>query len=280
MPPVSGAPLDLGGGLWQFQTALWQTNTLLARAGGEVLLCDPNYRPEEIEAIRAEALREDPAAVHLLLTHGDFDHTCGVPYFPEAAVVAGPETAEAIGSGAAAQGLRGAAVEWGLDWPGELRVDRVVVPGEDVALGCFRLETIDARGHVADGLAYVLLDQGVLLPGDYLSSMTYPFVIHSVEGARRTYERLLEALDRHELRWVVPGHGDALEPVRARAVAEEDVRYLEQLLAAAREARGSAPGDALLAVFSGAPPPRPTTDDFEMYGIHALNVQRALAEAG
>ncbi len=50
-------PRDLGEGVWHFQTLLWQTNSVLAVAGGEALVCDPALAPAEIEAIREEAGR-------------------------------------------------------------------------------------------------------------------------------------------------------------------------------------------------------------------------------
>lgn len=136
--------------------------------------------------------------------------------FPQAVVVAGPETAEEIRSGRAAEQLRYSGPEWGARWPAELRVDRVVEPGVEHALG-----------------------------------------------------------------WVVPGHGPALEPAEARAVGEADLTYLDRLQERAREALacGLAPGHAIVAVYA-VEPPRPTTDDFEIFGLRERNAQAAVAEAG
>jgi hypothetical protein len=46
---------DLGEGLWQSQTPLWQTNAVLVRAGAETVLCDPCFTPDEIERLVAPA---------------------------------------------------------------------------------------------------------------------------------------------------------------------------------------------------------------------------------
>jgi glyoxylase-like metal-dependent hydrolase (beta-lactamase superfamily II) len=277
---MAGAPEDLGGGVWRFQAPLWQTNTVLAVAGGDALVCDPAWEPAEIDAVAAAA-RRPGGPVHLLVTHSDYDHVCGIGSFPGATVVAGEETAEAIRSGAAGQALAEAGAEWGLDWPGKLRVDRVAAAGETLELGPFRVESIEARGHVGDGRAWVLLEQGILLPGDYLSAMTYPFVLDSLARAATAIERLLAAIERHALRWVVPGHGPALTPAQAREVGESDLAYLGRVAAAAAEARanGLSPGHALVAVFGAVEPPRPTTDDFEVFGLRALNARAALREA-
>lgn len=275
----SHQPGTLADNLWTFQSPLWQTNSLLAVRSDEALLVDPAYFPEEIAAIRAEALRRAAGSQRILLTHADFDHTCGIPYFTDAEVIAGPDTRAQVDSGAAAAALADQGPAWGAAWPTQLRVDRVVEPGEQVSSGPFRFATIQARGHVADGLAYVLLDEGVLLAGDYLSAITYPFAVHSVAEARESTQRLLAAFGEHDVEWVVPGHGPILDADRARGIARDDIAYLEALEAAAREAitRGLAPEPALLHVYA-VEPPRENTDDFEVYGIRASNARRALAE--
>jgi hydroxyacylglutathione hydrolase len=269
---------DLGEGVWLWQTPLWQTNALLARSADEVLACDPCFTPDEIERLAATA-RDAGGPIHLLITHGDFDHVCGIAYLPEATVIAGAATAERITSGTAAKELVAAGVEWGISWPTELRVDRIVEP-EAFTCGAFRVEAVEAPGHTRDGLAYVLMDQGVLLPGDYLSAMTYPFIGGGLDNTIATVRRLLDVLARFDLRWVVPGHGPVLTPEQAAAVGEADLVYLEALARAVGEARaeGSSPGDALLHVFE-VEPPRETTPDFEIYALRSANARSVLANA-
>jgi glyoxylase-like metal-dependent hydrolase (beta-lactamase superfamily II) len=271
---------DLSEGVWQFQAPLWQTNSLLAVRGNEALLCDPALLPNEIEAIRSEAAQRSHEVRCLLVTHADFDHVCGIPFFPEPEIVCGEETAEAIRTGAADEGLRSAGIEWGAAWPGALRVNRVVAGGAEHALGAFRVAAIDAPSHGREGLGYVLLDQGVLAPGDHLSAITYPLVGGPLARAKGATARLLEALDRHDLRWVVPGHGPALSPAEARTIGEADLAYLDRLAVVADEAvkRELAPGPALLHVYA-VEPPRPTTPDFEVYEVRTGNARQALVEA-
>jgi hydroxyacylglutathione hydrolase len=271
---------DLGEGAWQFQAPLWQTNSVLVLAGGEALLCDPALMPEEIAVIRSEVERRAGEKVHLLVTHGDFDHICGIPYFTDAEVVAGEETARRIESGSVVDELQAAGAEWGAEWPTDgLRVDRVVGAGTEFACEAFEVAALDAASHGREGLAFVLPEQGILLPGDHISAITYPLLAASPERAAAACERLIEALDRFELRWVVPGHGPALSADEARAIAKADLAYLQALEAAARRAVGQelSPGDALLHVFA-VEPPRTNTDDFEIYAIRAGNARLMLAE--
>jgi hydroxyacylglutathione hydrolase len=280
MKVLSSAPVtglgDLGKGVAVLQTPLWQTNAVLARAGEDTLLCDPCFTLEELDHLAALA-REGGGPIHLLVTHGDYDHVCGIGCLPEAVVVSGEATARRITSGTAGAELAAAGAEWGIDWPTELRVDRVVRPGR-FACGAFEVEAIDATGHTADGLAYVLVDQGALLAGDYLSDMTYPFILGGLDQSIATVRRLLDVLDRHDLRWVVPGHGRALTVAEAAAVGESDLAYLEALARAIAEARARdlSPGRARLHVFE-VEPPRETTPDFEIFDLRGFNVRSVLA---
>jgi hydroxyacylglutathione hydrolase len=276
---VEGNMRALGDGVWQFQSPLWQTNSLLAAAEGMVVLCDPAYTPEEIRSIRAAAEEKTDKGVHVLITHADFDHVCGIPYFPEADVVAGEETAAKVLSGAAAEGLAKNGPEWSIEWPTDLRVDRVIGPGE-FECGGVGIAAIDASSHGRDGTAFVLLDHGVLVPGDHVSAITYPLLGGPIGLVIEANRALLAALDRYPLRWVVPGHGPAHEPDEARAIANADLEYLERLVAAAHAAMedGLPPGYALLRVFE-VEPPRSNTPDFEVYAIHAANARLALEQA-
>jgi glyoxylase-like metal-dependent hydrolase (beta-lactamase superfamily II) len=278
--PVTRFPLELGEGVWQFQTPLWQTNSVLAFGPDEALVCDPAFTPAEIESIRAEAEQRVKGPLYVLITHADFDHVCGIPYFPDAEVISGEGAARRIESGTAADEMRDGGFEWGADWPtDELRITRVVGADKEFACGAFRLAAIDAPSHGREGLAYALLEQGVLLPGDHLSAVTYPLLAGSLQRATQACRRLVEALGQYDVRWVVPGHGPALTRDEAKKIGEEDLSYLEKLEAAAREALDSAlpPGYALLHVYD-VEPPRPNTPDFEIYGIRAGNARQALAD--
>ena len=276
---MTGPPTDLGGGVWQYQTPLWETNAVLVDGAGATILCDPAWTPDEIAAISRRAGAGDKP-VHVLVTHADYDHTCGIGSFPKATITAGPETAEAIASGRAAEALAAASDEWKLTWPLDLRVDRIVEPGSSFDCDGAGVLAIEARGHVGDGLAYLLPEQGILLAGDYVSPMTYPFVLSSLADAVETYRRLLDAIETHRPRWVIPGHGRPLGSPEALEVAAADLGYLEELEQAAADARsrGLSRGEALVSVY-GIEPPRGTTDDFEVYGIRAANARRALAES-
>ena len=139
---------------------------------------------------------------------------------------------------------------------------------------------IDSSSHGREGVGYVLIEQGILLPGDNLSAITIPLLADSLADARRSTEHLLAALDHHTLRHVVPGHGPVLTPEGARRIGEQDLRYLERLDAAAAEAVSEGLGPGTPSRTCTRSSNRKNTIDFEIYGIHGGNARVALREHG
>jgi glyoxylase-like metal-dependent hydrolase (beta-lactamase superfamily II) len=274
-------PIDLGEGVSQFQSPLWQTNCLLVEEDREALLCDPSFTRNDVEELVAHVEAAGVERVSVLVTHADYDHVCGLGSFPRATVVAGADTAARISDGSALPDLVEAGAEWGIDWPlGDVRVDREARAGGELELGPFRVSTVAAPSHGREGMAFVLVDQGILFPGDHVSAITIPIVAGSLDRAIAANEALLEAMGVHDLRWIVPGHGPALTPAEAREICEADVAYLTELRDVARDAARErlSPGWALLRAHA-VEPPRPSTEDFEVYGIRVGNARAALAEA-
>jgi glyoxylase-like metal-dependent hydrolase (beta-lactamase superfamily II) len=263
------------------QGPLWQTNATLLEAGDDVVLVDPAQFPGELALLRAAVDGLHPERLWVLITHADFDHVQGIPIFPDGTVAAEAKTAERLADGRAAEGLREAGRDFGTEWDGNLRADRVVGLDAPERLGELEVVAIDASGHQDHGAAFAFPEHGVLAAGDYLSAITYPFCIHGVADARASVERLLAAIEQHAIGTVIPGHGPVHDRETALRIGSEDVRYLAALEAAAAEAaaRELPPAFALLHVF-GVEPPRANTDDFEMYDLRGCNARTALRGAG
>jgi glyoxylase-like metal-dependent hydrolase (beta-lactamase superfamily II) len=163
------------------------------------------------------------------VTHGDWDHVLGRLAFPGAALGVAETTAAYLTGepGAAQRELRA--------WNEEHYVERaplslgqvqaLPVPGH-VGLGEHELELHPTEGHTADGMAIWAPWERVLVCGDYLSPVEIPTL--SPTGARDAYLATLGRLRPlvAEAEWVVPGHGAAIDGVRALAILNEDVRYL------------------------------------------------------
>jgi hydroxyacylglutathione hydrolase len=275
MPPLTVE--RLGGEVLVFQSELWATNSVLIPAGDACLVCDPSIFPDEIESVLA-ATREYEE-VFVVVTHSDFDHVCGIPAFADARVLAGADTARAIDAGIARRGLDEAGREWDASWDGPLRVDRVVSDDRSVRCGTLSVVAVPVPGHCENGSAFVILEQGLLLPGDYLSAVCFPIVLSSVAAALASCERLLRTLDEFSISTVVPGHGPALDRSSAQRIGREDADYLRRLQAAASEAVRVGADEAVSAVRAVEAPRRPRPD-LEALDVPSLNAPIALAEAG
>src|SRR5436190_24000805 len=75
---------------------MWQTTATAIRAGGECLLIDSPYFPDELELLPTLLAQAGFRPSGLLATHADYDHLLGRLAFPELALGVGEPTAERL----------------------------------------------------------------------------------------------------------------------------------------------------------------------------------------
>jgi glyoxylase-like metal-dependent hydrolase (beta-lactamase superfamily II) len=208
-------------------SSLWQTNAVAIRAGGEAMLIDSPYFPDELEML-PEMLRQsgfEPAG--LLATHGDWDHLLARFAFPEASLGVAESTGTRIRShpGVAQKELRDADNRFYVRRARPLSLGSyqpLPVPGK-LELGAEELELYPAEGHSGDGMILFARWCGVLVCGDYLSDVELPTWSDKVLY-RATLERLRPLVAAAGV--VVPGHGSPMTSEAALRVLDEDVAYL------------------------------------------------------
>jgi glyoxylase-like metal-dependent hydrolase (beta-lactamase superfamily II) len=265
----------VGEMLWIVRQDAWETTSILLMRDGVALVCGPGFDDAAVAAACSEAEAPLPARTYLLVTHMDFDHLAGIGRLTRADVVGGAGTQRLLADPDTVADYTRLAEDWGGTWEAQPQLDRAIDPGP-FRCGPFAVEALAAPGHTDDALAYVLADDHLLLPGDYISPVTYPLVTGSLQAARETHVRLLAILARPEIRFVVPGHGSLLDPDAARRIATEDLDYLDRLAAAAAAAGGLPSGLAVREAYS-VKPPRPARAGFEALGMREANARRAVA---
>ncbi|MHB9144225.1 MAG: MBL fold metallo-hydrolase [Symbiobacteriia bacterium] len=245
-------------GLFLFTSVLWQMNSPVLTRGDEALVVDPGYFPREVAAIR-EFVAGRRLRPTVLFTHGDFDHVVGWRDFP---------TAPRWGSAAMLARDRARVEQQIHDYDDQFYVEReqpftfpslgVVLPaasglGPDeppmrLQLADLRILIYPAPGHTADGVIAVVPELRLLICGDYLSDLEFPFVEHSLKAYQGTLARLRQLTQEFGLETLVPGHGPlALTAGAILARVAQDEAYLEALAAGVQAPTCEAGSDELVA---------------------------------
>ena len=263
--------IPLTGTATWWPSTLYQTTTLELRRAGERLLIDPGISPWEVEEVVAASAMP---VTQVLVTHADWDHVMGLGLLPDAQVTASRLAAERIRSGAARAEMELEAAELLVPHRAleKLHVEQEVHPPADVRMGPWRGVCRPAPGHTDDGLLVSLPDEHLLVVGDYLSTLEIPSVYHSVRDYRDTLQTLVGVIERERPLYVVVGHGKPHTSDGALRIADEDLDYIEAVLAYAEA--GCQPDHAeRIALPSRAPGAADRN-------AHAANVARACAAAG
>jgi glyoxylase-like metal-dependent hydrolase (beta-lactamase superfamily II) len=258
----------------RFESALWQTSSVLLVAEQEAVAIDPGVSRPEVAALAERAEELGVRVTHVLATHADWDHVCGIAAFPDAIAAMGELTAQAVASGAPAELIARRAIEHDLEVAGAPRVDLALAPGVAHRIGPFTVETLALAGHTADGVGFRVRSLDVLVVGDHLSTVEFPFVSDTA-AYRSTLAGLVDVLRHDPPAEVVSGHGPALGGDEALEIAEADLGYLRALRDAVARSL-AAGGDRKEARDAGLEvvPPRPA----EIAGMHASNVEAQLDE--
>jgi glyoxylase-like metal-dependent hydrolase (beta-lactamase superfamily II) len=212
----------------------------------------------------------------VLITHGDWDHVCGIGAFPDAAVTMGEETAAKVEDGSRVESIQRAAEAYGFATSGSPRVDEKFQRGRAIELGESVVETFPLVGHTPDGSGFRLRELGLLVVGDHLSPVEFPFAT-SPSAYRMTLAGLIELLREDPPETVIPGHGPPLTAEEALSIAEADLGYLRSLHVAVVDAlAGDGTRDEAQAAGLGIALPRESAPDLEE--MRSFNVERELGE--
>lgn len=216
---------------------IWQLNAVALRAGGEALVLDSPYFPDELEALPGVLVGAGFEPDGLLATHADFDHVLGRLAFPGLALGVGEASAERLRGepGAAQRELRDHDAGFYVTRPAPLALGHfqsLPVPGRldlGTGEGAIELELHPAEGHTADGTALFARPLGLLAVGDYLSDVELPMISEggSLDEYRSTLARLAPLVEEADT--VVPGHGAMHSRERALHLLDEDADYLDAL---------------------------------------------------
>jgi glyoxylase-like metal-dependent hydrolase (beta-lactamase superfamily II) len=261
--------MPLTGTATWWPSTLYQTTTLELRRAGERLLVDPGISTWEIdEVVDASTL----PVTQVLVTHADWDHVMALGMLPDARVTASAAAADRIRSGRARESVEQETADMlvahrAID---RLRVDQVVTAPADATLGPWTVVCRPGVGHTDDGLLVTFPEEHLLVVGDYLSSLEIPSVYSSAADYRTTLQTLIGVIERERPLYVIVGHGKPHTSDEALRIADEDLDYIEAVLAYAQAGCRPEHAEQIAVPARGGPATRT---------VHAANVAVACEAA-
>jgi len=219
-----------------FESALFRTTSTCIRTEEYLLLVDPNWLPAEVDYLRRFAgLHGDVKELFLLFTHSDYDHIIGYGAFPGFSTIASQRFVD--------NPDRNAQLQQAIDWDDEYYIRRDYAPltypvidlpvggdGQEMQIGRDNYVFYQAPGHNYDGLLTFNRSRGILVVGDYLSNVEFPYVYHSFSAYRATLATLAKLIASGDVKVLVTGHGDHTTDAAemARRIADS-YAYLDAL---------------------------------------------------
>ncbi|PFA63097.1 hydrolase glyoxylase [Bacillus sp. AFS015802] len=219
-----------------FRSSLYQTTSAVVKTDDVMILTDPNWLPNEVQAIRDYVDRElGNRQLYIIYTHSDFDHIIGCGAFPEAKVIATEELKNHEYKNEIVQKIHQFDQRYYIkrDYvPHFPHVDHAIsYDGEKLDLSDLSLTFYKAPGHTHDGLFTVVEPLGIFLSGDYLSDVEFPFIFSSYIDYKNTLKKAESILRDHTVHIHVPGHGSVTEdPAEVERRMEESTYYIDNLL--------------------------------------------------
>ncbi|MBR9920790.1 MAG: MBL fold metallo-hydrolase [Bacteroidetes bacterium] len=224
-----------------FESALFRTTSTLFVNDDLLLLVDPNWLPGEIGKIQEAIDRiEGDRPLYLLFTHSDYDHIIGWKAFPDATTIASQALIDNPNKEDQLEEIRkfDDANYIQRDYP--ILYPEINIPvtqnGQQLKIGNTTLTFYLTPGHNPDGIFTIIEPAGIWIAGDYLSNIEFPYIYHSSRMYEDVLKRAEKILEEHDIRQLIPGHGDPTDSRKEilRRI-ENDRKYIQSLRETVRE---------------------------------------------
>jgi len=218
-----------------FESALYRTTCALIERANHYLLVDPNWLPLEVEFIaQATAKIDENKQPFLLFTQSDYDHIIAYERFAlSAKIIASQAFVNHPNPEKELKVIREFDEEYyiqrdyNISYP---KVDLVINGEEKRPLGNDLYHFLPANGHNRDGILTFHEELGVLILGDYLSNLEFPFIYESLAAYRATLNRIDGLLKKENVKLLITGHGDCTKDKKEmQKRLEQSKNYLNHL---------------------------------------------------
>lgn len=192
-----------------YESALMRTTSTLVETDDALILIDPTWLPEEIASIRRDIeLRRQQKTLYVIYTHQHFDHIIGAYAFTDATAIASQKFVEQDATEQLDE-IRKFYEQHYIERPIiKPNIDLVITHDMTLQLGSTAVTFVLTPGHDATHLSVIIEPLHLLICGDYASNIEPPFIEHDPDDYVTSLQTLQSLIYEHEIRWLVPGHGD------------------------------------------------------------------------
>jgi len=218
-----------------FQSALYQTNSAVIETEDLMLVVDPNWLPNEIAEIKNHIkATQDNRPIYLFFTHSDYDHIIGYKAIENVITIASIEFDNNERKDEIIEQIRSFDDQYyikrcyQIEYP---KIDYIIFEdGQKLMLGDTTITFYKANGHTEDGLFAVVEPLGIIIAGDYLSDIEFPFILSNSSDYDKTLLKINDILKNHNVELLIPGHGNVGKGVNEILRRQNDsLNYIHKL---------------------------------------------------
>ena len=218
-----------------FESALYRTTTTLINGEQYIALIDPNWLPLELDFI-ANLIQNigKNKKKYLIFTHSDYDHIIGYGQFKNYKTIASTSFVNNEEKEAILNQIRKFDDEYYINRTYPIEYPHIEIPieknAESLHIGSDKYIFYQAKGHNKDGLMIHNVSKGILVVGDYLSNIEFPYIYFSLKSYKETLSQLKNIIHLKTIATLVPGHGDfTTKKKEMKKRIEESKNYLLDL---------------------------------------------------
>jgi hydroxyacylglutathione hydrolase len=217
------------------ESSLFRTTSTIIISEEYIFLVDPNWLPIEIDFITNLIKKAgNDKAKYILFTHSDYDHIIGYGRFKDFNTIASqnfidnPDKESILSQIKAFDDENYILRDYDISFPKietSLTLDR-----QSLKIKSDEYLFWQAKGHNIDGLITFNKTKGILVVGDYLSNIEFPYIYDSVKNYKDTLDKLDHIVTTENIKFLISGHGDyTTDIVEIQLRIKESRDYLHEL---------------------------------------------------
>ena len=193
-----------------FQSCLWQTNSTVIEGKEACFLFDPTYYPHELAQIK-QALPDK--CLYVIFTHADWDHIAGFTEFSYGQTIGHYN------------------IENRKDPMEKVRIDEEIIEETTKSISGETVYFLPIPGHTDDMMAVFFPEHQLVVAGDVLSDLEFPFVFYSSLAYIESLQKMKAKIIEFGIHTLIPSHGKAIFDAQPEILKriEDDLAYLHGL---------------------------------------------------